>query len=841
MVDEDSLLKELMSSDFGDTSFNNVRNNFNLMTEKTVNPQKLAALVEKVKRFEASLREGGTVKWFTPESGFDIAQLPKHKAFFDAGAEYPERLALSGNRTGKSIMGCYETTCHLTGDYPDWWAGRRFDHPIDAWAIGPDARTVRDTIQKELMGPVGEWGTGMLPAHTIGKWYALQGTPQAIDVVMVKHKTGGWSRLGFKNYQQDILSFMGTGRHLIWCVTPDTQVMTKRGWTNQPEIGDDVLSYEDGKMKWTRVNAVHRSHYTGEMYRLSSRNNFSIDVTPDHRWLVYNKDTRETYFTITKELKKNEQLIVSGDKVALDGDKYSDSFAALVGWLMTDGSVSKNSNMYITQSVSYNSRKCEVIEKLLAEEFGEVSYTDRPYSKGVGVQRTYAITGEARLRLLEVVDSEKTPSLEFINSLGTSGLESFLGAVIDGDGMRLKSGAWRITSSRQSHVDILQYVAMLLGYRTVTVKNGGAITINAKTTSSSRYNYRRVSVDSLDISKFDYDGEIYCPSTKLGTAVFRTKDGKVLLSGQCDEEVPMEIYNEANIRTATTKGIMICTFTPLMGLTPMVVNFCRKANFLLGAKPILSVAAEDGEHAVGNLANKAVLQIGWDDAPWLDESTKARLLDDTPEHLREARRTGAPAMGSGNVYTTPIEQFTVDPFDIPDSWPRLYALDVGWNRTAGVWAALDPNTDTIYFYDEHYVGQELPSTHAASIRGKGDWIPGVIDPAARGRSQVDGKQLMQQYIELGLELRPARNDVEAGVSLVQQRLASGKLKVFRTCTNWLKEYLIYRRDKNGKVVKEDDHAQDAGRYIVLNIQLAATKTEQTNFGAYNYAVTRYDV
>ena len=98
MVDEESLLKELMSSDFGDTSFNNVRSNFNLMTEKTVNPQKLAALVEKVKRFEASLREGGTVKWFTEESGYPIESLPKHRAFFDAGAEYSERLAMAGNR-----------------------------------------------------------------------------------------------------------------------------------------------------------------------------------------------------------------------------------------------------------------------------------------------------------------------------------------------------------------------------------------------------------------------------------------------------------------------------------------------------------------------------------------------------------------------------------------------------------------------------------------------------------------------------------------------------------------------------------------------------------------------
>lgn len=167
-------------------------------------------------------------------------------------------------------------------------------------------------------------------------------------------------------------------------------------------------------------------------------------------------------------------------------------------------------------------------------------------------------------------------------------------------------------------------------------------------------------------------------------------------------------------------------------------------------------------------------------------------------------------------------------------------MDVGWNKTAVVWAALDPNTDTVYIYDEHYKGKELPSTHAHAVRTRGDWLPGVIDPAARGRSQTDGKRLVQEYIDLGLELRYARNDVEAGIALVQQRLATGKLRVFSTCQYLLKEYLIYRRDKNGKVVKEEDHALDALRYSILNLQIAANKSEQTFTGAYDNG-NRYDV
>jgi hypothetical protein len=33
---------------------------------------------------------------------------------------------------------------------------------------------------------------------------------------------------------------------------------------------------------------------------------------------------------------------------------------------------------------------------------------------------------------------------------------------------------------------------------------------------------------------------------------------------------------------------------------------------------------------------------------------------------------------------------------IPDSWPRAFGMDVGWNRTAVVWGARDPGSGVIY-------------------------------------------------------------------------------------------------------------------------------------------------
>ena len=40
-----------------------------------------------------------------------------------------------------------------------------------------------------------------------------------------------------------------------------------------------------------------------------------------------------------------------------------------------------------------------------------------------------------------------------------------------------------------------------------------------------------------------------------------------------DEECPLDIYTECVMRTATTDGLVWLTFTPLMGLTPLVLEF----------------------------------------------------------------------------------------------------------------------------------------------------------------------------------------------------------------------------------------------------------------------------
>ena len=409
-----------------------------------------------------------------------------HMEFFKAGGDYRERCIMAANRVGKSLgTGGYELTLHLTGKYPPWWEGRRFDKPIRAWAAGDTTQTVRDIGQEILLGPPNDVGTGLIPGDLIQGIKKKAGSvPDAIETITVKHVSGGFSRLGFKSYDQKRKSFEGTSQDVIWL----------------------------------------------------------------------------------------------------------------------------------------------------------------------------------------------------------------------------------------------------------------------------------------------------------------------------DEECGQDIYAECLLRTMTTDGIIMLTFTPLMGLSDVVMSY------LPGGK--LPTGEQKG--------SKFVVQATWDDAPHLNDKDKEELWGSIPPFQRDARSKGVPQLGSGVIYPVDEEEVKVVDFEIPPYWPRCYALDVGWNATAALWAAWDRENDIVYLYSCYKRGEAEPPVHVEAIKARGIWIPGVIDPASRGRSQADGKKLFDAYRDAGLKLLKSKNAVEAGIFMVWKRLSTGRMKVFKSCQQWFEEFRLYRRDEKGKVVKEFDHLMDDTKYICLS-------------------------
>ena len=142
----------------------------------------------------------------------------KQKKFHLMSSTCRERLLMAGNQQGKTFCGANEMAMHLTGLYPRWWKGRRFERPIVAWVSGETSDSVRKTVQKLLLGhpfPHGV-GTGTIPKDTIVRYTMQRGISDAVDTILVRHKTGGLSELSFTSYEKGREKWQGATLDLIW-------------------------------------------------------------------------------------------------------------------------------------------------------------------------------------------------------------------------------------------------------------------------------------------------------------------------------------------------------------------------------------------------------------------------------------------------------------------------------------------------------------------------------------------------------------------------------------------------------------------------------------------------
>lgn len=116
------------------------------------------------------------------------------------------------NQGGKSTAGQIKTTYHITGRYPDWYTGHRFEEPIYCLIGGETDERTRDNISDDLFGSRSDRGSGFIPScdfdppseHIVVK---TGGATGLIDIARVKHynpagEFDGYSTVKFFSYNQ---------------------------------------------------------------------------------------------------------------------------------------------------------------------------------------------------------------------------------------------------------------------------------------------------------------------------------------------------------------------------------------------------------------------------------------------------------------------------------------------------------------------------------------------------------------------------------------------------------------------------------------------------------------
>jgi phage terminase large subunit-like protein len=124
-----------------------------------------------------------------------------------------QKALMAANQVGKTTCGSYEVAYHATGLYPSWWEGKRFDKANEWIVASTTNETTRDRCQKDIFGEPSDekqLGTGTIPKDLIGDKIRKPGVPNAYDTVLVKHVSGGWSKISFRAYEQGPKKFMGS-------------------------------------------------------------------------------------------------------------------------------------------------------------------------------------------------------------------------------------------------------------------------------------------------------------------------------------------------------------------------------------------------------------------------------------------------------------------------------------------------------------------------------------------------------------------------------------------------------------------------------------------------------
>lgn len=174
------------------------------------NRKALLALERELKALDQELNSN-RLAYFRPYA--------KQAEFFRAGLTHRERLLMASNQFGKTVAGGYETAVHLTGKYPDWWPGHRFNRPVRLWGASITGDATRDNVQAKLIGPPeqeSEWGTGFIPKADLLDWDRANGTPNLLNNIVVRHVSGGTSTIGFKTFDQGRTRWQGPTLDGVW-------------------------------------------------------------------------------------------------------------------------------------------------------------------------------------------------------------------------------------------------------------------------------------------------------------------------------------------------------------------------------------------------------------------------------------------------------------------------------------------------------------------------------------------------------------------------------------------------------------------------------------------------
>lgn len=165
-----------------------------------------------------------------------------------------------------------------------------------------------------------------------------------------------------------------------------------------------------------------------------------------------------------------------------------------------------------------------------------------------------------------------------------------------------------------------------------------------------------------------------------------------------------------------------------------------------------------------------------------------------------------------------------------------------WSDPAGascfavLYVAINPYSRKVYVLDEVYeqrqsemtvknIGNRILKTTRELFdhTGEGEWRLGYDEAETWFANE------MLEHFSLHFEpTQKARNNKDAGISLIKDIMLSGNLVMSDRCRKLWWELDNYQTDDNGKFVKKNDHLIDCFRYVLAAAYYTLNKSEQVD-------------
>ena len=226
---------------------------------------------------------------------------------------------------------------------------------------------------------------------------------------------------------------------------------------------------------------------------------------------------------------------------------------------------------------------------------------------------------------------------------------------------------------------------------------------------------------------------------------------------------------------------------------------------------------------------RAFVSARVDDNPHLDREEYAASLRQLADVDRERLLAGDWVIQNEGLVFPGLQACVVDPQ--PLNKARAYGgVDWGWHNPACLLVGVLDRDDVLWITEEKY-GPHLTMDGATGDVGHDahDLVAAGMELQRRNRVELwhcdpAEPRSIERFRRADLPARKADNRIMLGVQAVNARIQSGRLKVFRGCTNLIREAGLYRMPtpEERRVVGEEpvdanNHACSALRYLTQGI------------------------